>query len=270
MKPHAPQPTAIHTYTGGQPFRPNQPTIVFVHGAGHDHSVWNLPARYFAHHGMNALAPDLPGHGRSAGAPLESIDAIAEWLFQWIEASCDGPVSLVGHSMGSLIALRFAATYPSRCARLALLGSIAPMPVAPALLAATQNARDKAHAMINQFSFAPANQLGASPLPGISLTGVNRRLMERAEAGVLHADMAACNAYASGLEDAARVRCPTTLICGECDQMTPRKAAAPLQAALAKVQGGAHVIVLPGAGHAMMSEAPDALLDALRRTMHGG
>lgn len=267
MTSHAPQPASVHAYTGGRLFRANQPTVVLVHGAGHDHSVWNLPARHFARHGMNALAPDLPGHGRSAGAPLESIEAMAEWLSEWIDTTCDGPVALVGHSMGSLIALRFAATYPSRCARLALVGSVAPMPVAAPLLAATQNARDKAHAMINQFSFAPENQLGASPLPGISITGVNRRLMERVAAGVLHTDMAACNAYATGLEDAAHVACPTTLICGERDQMTPRKAAVPLQGALANVPGGAHIIVLPGAGHAMMSEAPDALLDALKRIL---
>ena len=66
------------------------------------------------------------------------------------------------------------------------------------------------------------------------------------------------------------LRCPTVLICGERDQMTPRKAAAPLQAALANVPGGAHIIVLPGAGHAMMSEAPDALLDALRLFLRAG
>ncbi len=260
----------IYAYTGGQPLRANQPTVVFVHGAGHDHSVWNLPARHFAHHGMNALAPDLPGHGRSGGAPLDSIEAMAEWLHEWIETNCDDPVSLVGHSMGSLIALRLAATHPSRCARLVLVGSIAPMPVAAPLLAATQNTRDEAHAMINQFSFAPAHQIGASPLPGICITGVNRRLMERAAEGVLHADMTACNDYTSGLEDAARVSCPATLICGENDQMTPRRAAAALQTTLAKPPGSAGIIVLPGAGHAMMSEAPDALLDALERTLRTG
>ena len=270
MIAHASQGAAVFAYTGGQPLRADQPTVVFVHGAGHDHSVWNLPARHFAHHGINALAPDLPGHGRSEGPPLEAIEAMADWLFAWLGATCAGPVSLVGHSMGSLIALRLAATHPTRCVRLALIGSVAPMPVAAALLAATQDAPDKAHAMINQFSFAPAHQLGTSPLPGISLTAVNHRLMERAGAHVLHADMAACDAYLNGLEDAARVTCPTVLICGERDQMTPRKAAAPLQTALAKVPGGAHIIVLRGAGHAMMSEAPDALLDALRRFLRIG
>ena len=53
--------------TGGRDFDPSLPTIVFLHGAGFDHSVWMLLARSFAHHGFGVLAPDLPGHGRSAG-----------------------------------------------------------------------------------------------------------------------------------------------------------------------------------------------------------
>lgn len=255
---------AIYAYTGGRSAVAGQPTLVFVHGAGHDHSVWNMPARHFAHHGFNVLAPDLPGHGRSGGTPLASIEALADWLMGWLAHSIDGPVILVGHSMGSLIALRAAATYPERVARLMLVGSVVPMPVAAPLLEATLTARDKAHAMINQWSYTPAHHLGASAQPGMVLTGVNRRLMERCPPGVLHTDMAACNAYAAGESDAARIVAPTRLICGERDQMTPPKAARTLQAALAKVPSGAHIIILPDAGHAMMAEAPDAFLDALR------
>ena len=43
---------------------------MFVHGAGMDHSVWPLQARHFAYRGWNALAVDLPGHGRSGGELL--------------------------------------------------------------------------------------------------------------------------------------------------------------------------------------------------------
>ena len=39
-----------YAYTGGKPFDPSRPTIVFVHGAQHDHSVWILQSRYLAHH----------------------------------------------------------------------------------------------------------------------------------------------------------------------------------------------------------------------------
>ena len=54
-------------YTGGKNFDATKPTVVFIHGTANDHSVWTLQARYFAHHGWNALAPDLPGHGKSFG-----------------------------------------------------------------------------------------------------------------------------------------------------------------------------------------------------------
>ena len=258
------QQDSIYAYTGGRPTVAGQATLVFVHGAGHDHSVWNMPARHFAYHGFNVLAPDLPGHGRSKGDPLPSIEAIAKWLINWIESRTDGQVVLIGHSMGSLVALRAAAQHPDRVAKLVLAGSVAPMPVAAPLLSATLEARDKAHAMINQWSYTPDHHLGASAQPGMVLTGVNRRLMERSAPGVLHTDMSACNAYTAGEVDAARIGAPTRLICGERDQLTPLKATRALQTALAKVPGGAHIIVLPNAGHAMMAEAPDAFLDALR------
>jgi len=73
--------------TGGRAFDPALPCIVFLHGAGLDHSVWALLARSFAHHGFGVLAPDFPGHGRSAGAPLSSIAALAEWTAALIAAA---------------------------------------------------------------------------------------------------------------------------------------------------------------------------------------
>jgi hypothetical protein len=70
----------VYAYTGTRAFDPAKPTVAFVHGAAHDHSVWLLQSRYFANHRRNALAFDLPGHGRSGGAALASVEAIADWL----------------------------------------------------------------------------------------------------------------------------------------------------------------------------------------------
>src|SRR3954462_8286036 len=91
--------------TGDRPFDPLQPSIVLLHGAGFDHSAWALQSRWFAHHGFGVLAPDLPGHGRSTGAPLASIAAMADWTAALLDAAGAGKARLVGHSMGSLIAL---------------------------------------------------------------------------------------------------------------------------------------------------------------------
>src|ERR1700675_148050 len=91
--------------TGGRSFDASQPTIVLLHGAGFDHTTWALHSRWFAHHGLGVLAPDLPGHGRSSGAPLKSIGAMADWTAALLDAACAATARLVGHSMGSLIAL---------------------------------------------------------------------------------------------------------------------------------------------------------------------
>ena len=70
--------TTAYCYTGSKTFNPHQPTAVFIHGAQNDHSVWALQTRYFAHHGWNVLAVDLPGHGRSGGAAKTSVEELAQ------------------------------------------------------------------------------------------------------------------------------------------------------------------------------------------------
>lgn len=251
-----------YCYTGGRAFDAARPTIVLIHGAGHDHSVWTLQSRYFATHGWNPVVPDLPGHGQSAGPQLTSIEAIADWVLALLDELGVATATLAGHSMGSLIALQAASQAPERVRSLVLVGSVAPMPVAPPLLDATLSARDKAHRMINQWSYAPGSQLGASSMPGLNLTAINERLMQRAAPGVLHADMSACNAYAGGFDAAARVTCPVLLLSAALDRMTPPKASAPLANAFTATQK-VNKVVLSGAGHAMMAEAPGAVLDAI-------
>src|SRR5689334_15639084 len=97
--------------TGGRPFDATLPTVVFLHGAGFDHSAWALHSRWFAHHGFGVLAVDLPGHGRSSGKPLTSIEAMADWTVALLDAAGSSRAKLVGHSMGSLIALETAARH---------------------------------------------------------------------------------------------------------------------------------------------------------------
>ncbi|WP_153161003.1 alpha/beta fold hydrolase [Zoogloea sp. 1C4] len=251
-----------YVYTGGRAFDAARPTIVFIHGAGHDHSVWTLQSRYFATHGWNPVVPDLPGHGQSAGPQLTSIEAIADWVLALLDGLGVATATLAGHSMGSLVALQAASRAPERVRSLVLVGSVAPMPVAPPLLDATLAARDKAHRMINQWSYAPGSQLGGSSIPGLNLTAINERLMQRAAPGVLHTDMSACNAYTGGFDAAARVTCPVLLLSAAQDRMTPPKAIAPLANAFTSARK-VNKVVLSGAGHAMMAEAPGAVLDAI-------
>jgi len=247
-----------YVYTGGRQPMPDAPALLFVHGAAHDHSVFALQSRYFAHHGWSMLAPDLPGHGRSAGPALTSVEAIADWLVRLLDASGIARAAIVGHSMGALAALELAARAPGRVTRVALLGPSVPMAVSDALLDATARDDHAAFDMITGWSHARA--LGGNRQPGLWLAGQTLTLLERAAPGLLHTDLVACRAYANGLAAAASVRCPVLLVLGARDLMAPARNAAALQAALPD----ARTVLLPDTGHAMMTEQPDALLDALR------
>ena len=78
---------AAYAYTGGKVHDAALPCVVFIHGALNDHSVWTLLARWFAHHGHGVLAFDLPGHGRSLGPPLASVEAAADWVLAALDAA---------------------------------------------------------------------------------------------------------------------------------------------------------------------------------------
>ncbi len=249
----------VYAYSANHRFDPAKPTVAFVHGAANDHSVWTLQSRYFAYHGWNALAPDLPGHGRSGGKALATIADLADWVIRLLDAAGAKRAVLVGHSMGSLVALETAARHPQRIDRIALVGTAVPMPVSEALLETSRANDHVAYEMINAFAHSSNAQMGGNRVPGAWMMGASMRLMERSGAGVLHADFSACNAYGNGLDSAAKVKCPALLILGKRDLMTPAKAAK----ALADGLTGSRMILLEGAGHALMAEKPDEVLDAL-------
>jgi pimeloyl-ACP methyl ester carboxylesterase len=250
----------VHAGTGGREFDASLSPIVFLHGAGMDHTVWALPARYFAHRGRAVLAVDLPGHGRSEGKPLASIGVMADWVAQLLDAAGAGKAALVGHSMGALVALEAAARHPDRICRLALLGAAPRMPVHPDLLAAAEANDHAAFDLMTSWSFGPAGQLGGARVPGSWLMGGGERLLERLRPGVLSADLEACNAYGDGMESAAKVTCPALVVMGAEDKMTPARAGAKLAAAIS----GANSVIIPNCGHMMTAEKPDETLDALK------
>ena len=249
-----------YAYSGGKPFDPTLPTVVFIHGAQHDHSVWILQSRYLAHHGYGVLALDLPGHGRSDGPPLESVEALATWVIAVLDAAGVRTASLVGHSMGSWIALEAAGSTPDRIDRIALIGAAYPMRVSDSLLEATRDDEALAQDMVNIWSHSTYSAKPSNPGPGFSITGQNLRLMQRIAPGVMQVDFRACNAYAGGAARAAAVRCPTLFVLGGRDIMTPPKAARMLQDAIPEQR----TVQIRASGHNLMAEQPDAVLDALR------
>jgi pimeloyl-ACP methyl ester carboxylesterase len=246
--------------TGGREFDGALPTIVLLHGAGFDHSAWALHSRWFAHHGFGVLAPDLPGHGRSGGTPLPTIADMADWTAALLDVAGVAKAKLVGHSMGSLVALETAARHPARVSALSLIGTAATMTVGPDLLKAAETNDHSAIDMVSIWGLGFQAELGGSLAPGLWMHSGAQRVLEQCRPGVLFNDLCACNAYQNALAAAAQIAIPVTLILGERDMMTPARAGK----ALAAVLPNARTVVLDGAGHMMMAERPDELLAALQ------
>src|SRR5947209_2504215 len=236
--------------TGGQPFDAKLPTVVFLHGAGFDHSAWALHSRWFAHHGFGVLAPDLPGHGRSQGKPLTSIEAMADWTVALLDAAGTQQAKLIGHSMGSLISLEAAARNPARVSELCLIATSDAMAVSADLLGAAEKNDHDAIDMVSIWGLGFPAEIGGSLAPGVWMHGGAQRTLEAAAPGVLHADLAACNAYRNAVTAARGANIPGMLILGERDMMTSVKNGRALAAAFPN----ARTVVLKDAGHMLMAE----------------
>ncbi len=239
-------------YTAGHAFDRAKPSMVFVHGAGLDHSWFGLQSRYFGYHGWNVFAFDLPGHGRSGGSPISSIKGMAEWVCKEVPAE---KFSIVGHSMGSLIALECAARVPSRIERIAMIGVAYPMKVGEAFLEAAKRDSYDAFDMSTIWGHAAQVPLGGNPNPGMWMYGDTQARLERLAPGVLYNDLKACNDYV--LE--GEVKCPALFVLGDRDVMTPPRAARTIQEKIPN----ARTARISFSGHSLMAEAPDATLDAL-------
>lgn len=245
--------------TGGRPFDPDKPALVMVHGAGMDHTVWSMQARYFAHHGFSVMNLDLPGHGRSDGPAPAAIPDYTDWLAGAIDLAGARDVHLIGHSMGSMISLNLAARPDISIRKLALLGTSPHIQVAPALLSAAENNDHSAYESIVGWGVGRRAQIGGHRAPGSWIAGTSMRLLESGQPGVLGNDLGACDRWSDGLEAAKSVSCPTLLLLGADDRMTPARGAAALSEAIADCR----TTVLAGAGHMMMAEQPEETLDAL-------
>jgi pimeloyl-ACP methyl ester carboxylesterase len=264
---------STYCYTGGKPFDRTKPTLVFIHGVLNDHSVWILQTRYFAHHGYNVLAMDLPGHGKSQGSCPKTVEEAADCVLSLLVEMNIDHAALIGHSWGSLIALHAASIAPEHglaISHLAMVGTAYPMKVSPALLDASLNDPMKAIEMVNTFSHSmlapPPSALG----PGTWLYGGSRALMRRVLASntrenVFHLGFNACNRYEGAFLALKRLvagikyaQSAIIFILGAADQMTIPKAAQ----GLIDLAPSANVVNVPG-GHQLMTEAPEETLAAL-------
>lgn len=252
----------VFLYCSDLEFVYGQKTIVFVHGAACDHSIWKVYADRLVKQQLNIMALDLPGHGESQGTPLTSVEDMADWLLEVLAAAPgDGnEFVLVGHSLGSLICLEAAARNKlNKLERVVLMGTAVPMQVAPALLEA---ANDNQESVIDTLvTYGHSYCAGGGDDYSVYPQGFHdcMNLMKSAASGVSYADLNACNEYKNGLAACQKLRCPAVIIAAEKDMLTPKEAALRMLDVLPE----GRLIEVQGSGHMMFSEQPEASYEAL-------
>ena len=246
--------------TGGKAFNNQLPTVIFLHGSGLDHTFWSLQSRFFAFRKYSVLVLDYPGHTNSEGPPLASIEDIADWVHDVVEALDVHNISLVAHSQGCLVALEYASRYKDRLKSVSFIASGLATPVNDALIDAAENNPEAAIAMMLSWGFGPAGHLHQGPIPGNSMVAGGRKVMRGNVPNELATDLKACNAYQNGKQAAAAIDCPRQVILAGKDRMAPRKAGLELVEYLNEPE----LHIIEESGHMVPQEAPDQCRMLLR------
>ncbi|MGI9622306.1 MAG: alpha/beta fold hydrolase [Acidimicrobiales bacterium] len=256
----------LHAATGGHEHS-GRPVVVMIHGAGGNRSVWAGQARHLAARGLDVLAYDLPGHGLSAGKPHTTVEAYADAVVADLDSRGVENFALVGHSLGSLIAIRIAASAPDRINKLALLGAGPELAVNDDLLTATADDPATAIDAIIDWGHSQSTHVGGGQAPGLWMDGTDTAILRREvvdHPGTLHADFIASNSFDGGsLTD--NITAPTLIISGSADLMASPK----LGRALQEQINGSELVWLEGCGHFMMTERPSEVCRLLATFLGG-
>lgn len=231
------------------------PPLVLVHGAGGSRLHWPPQIRRMQA-GFRVLALDLPGHGESPGRGEERISGYVHHIMEWAAALELPRFVLAGHSMGGAIALQAALDHPERLAGLILVGTGARLRVHPMLLEASREPDHHPRVVQQMIEWSYAE--GASA----DLVRLARERMAETDPRVLHRDFLACNGF-DAMEKLSAIELPTLIVCGEDDRLTPVK----YSRYLAEHIPGAEVRYIPGAGHMVALERPEAVAEVIRRFM---
>jgi len=250
----------VFATTGGKAFDNKKPVVIFLHGSALDHTFWGLHSRFFAFRNYAVLVPDLPGHTHSEGPALTSIEAIADWLNDIVDALDIDNISLVAHSQGCLNALEFVSCYPGRIRTVSFIASGLATPVNPALIENAENNPEEAIKMMLSWGFGSAGHLHQGPIPGNSMVAGGWKVMRGNVPNELATDLKACNAYKNGKAAAAKITCPVQVILGGEDRMAPRKAGMELVEHL----NNPAVHIVPQSGHMLPQEAPNICRQLLK------
>lgn len=222
--------------------------LVLVHGAGADHRHW--PASLAELPACNVYRLDLPGHGQSSGRGCTSVAEYADTVAAFIGRHRRQRVVLGGHSMGSAIVQQLALQRPDWLRGIVLVGAGARLKVSPALLEQLENDFPAAIATLCATLFSPA----APP----KLVAAEQQRYLTVDWRLIRDDFLACNQF-DVMERLGEIQVSTLVLTGDADVLTPLK----YGQFLADHIVGAHLVVIPNAGHLPQLEQPDAFRQAL-------
>lgn len=224
------------------------PSLLFIHGAGGNASVWDEQASFFLGK-SRVFRLELPGHGSSSGPGEEGIPAYAEWVRGIIESAGE-PVVAIGHSMGGAIALHLALDPPPFLLGIVLMGTGARLGVMPAIFQLLETDPEGFFRTIDLVSYGP------SASQELKKKGTDA--IRRCPLPVILKDFRACNRFdvKARLQE---IKLPTLILCGEEDKLTPVK----YSAFLSEHIPGSRLVLIPQAGHMVMVEKPEPVNTAI-------
>ena len=239
----------IHYETQG-----DGPPVVFVHGLGGTSNVWHAQ-RVTLSKNFRVVTYDLSGSGRSDRSRRQySIDGWADELAGLMDHLSIPAAVVVGHSMGTVVVERFAAKHAKRTTAIALAGALVELGP-PGKEAFTKRAETvEKEGMIGVADAVLGGALSAgSRERNLALTGMVREMLLSNDPACYAGH---CRALIAGSAkaDQEKIACPTLLVVGDQDPVTPLA----LQRQIAAAIKNSRIRIVPNTAHLTMLESPEA------------
>lgn len=220
------------------------PIVVLLHGASGNANTWLSPLEAWSW--ADVWCPDLPGRGGNSASALDSVEALADWAADVLDAiPSTKPKILVGHSLGGGVALMLGLRHPASVNGIVMASSSARLRVAPKILDAVANSTPEEPFELD-FAFGPSTEQ--------DIITTYARAARSTPPGSALADWRACDAF-DVREQSSALSLPLLVAYGDEDVLTPAK----YQGLLADAIEDAERAEITGAGHMLPWEKPTEL-----------